>query len=93
MDDAATIAPPHAIAAVQAGLERRLHLDGSTLQLKKCQWHANSTRTRALFPENAKVRTARKDPKAPHGIDIDGVPMGSALVGRRRLKQHATRKR
>jgi hypothetical protein len=29
------IAPPQAIAAVQAELERRLHLDGSTLQLKK----------------------------------------------------------
>jgi hypothetical protein len=79
MDDAAAIAPPHTIAAVQAELGRRLHLDGSTLQLRKCQWHANSARTRALFPENAKVCTARKDPEA-HGIDIDGdgVPMGSA---------------
>jgi hypothetical protein len=68
MDDPAAIAPPHAIAAVQAELERRLHLDldGSTLQLKKCQWHTNSARTRALFPENAKVCTARKDPEA-HG--------------------------
>jgi hypothetical protein len=77
MDDAAAIAPPQAIAAVQAELERRLHLDGSTLQLKKCQWHANSARTRALFPGGAKVCTARNDPEA-HGIDIDGVPMGSA---------------
>jgi hypothetical protein len=77
MDDAAAIAPPHAITAVQAELERRLHLDGSTLQLRKCQWHANSACTRALFPDNAKVCTARKDPD-PHGIDIDGVPMGSA---------------
>jgi hypothetical protein len=77
MDDAAAIAPPHAIAAVQAELERRLHLDGSTLQLKKCQWHANSAHTRALFPENAEVCTARTGPDA-HGIDIDGVPMGSA---------------
>jgi hypothetical protein len=57
-----------------------------TLQLKKCQWHANSARTRALFPENAEVYTARKDPEA-HGIDIDGVPMW----GRRRLKQQAAR--
>jgi hypothetical protein len=66
MDDAAAITPPHAIAAVQAELERRLYLGGSTLQLKKCQcqWHANSARTRALFPENAKVCTARKDPEA-----------------------------
>ena len=30
-----------------------------------------------LFPEDAKVCTARNDPDA-HGIDIDGVPMGSA---------------
>jgi hypothetical protein len=30
-----------------------------------------------LFPDNAKVCTARKDPEA-HGIDIDDVPMGSA---------------
>jgi hypothetical protein len=30
MDDAAVIAPPHAITAAQAELERRLHLDGST---------------------------------------------------------------
>jgi hypothetical protein len=74
---AAAIVPPHAIAAVQAGLKRRLHLDGSTLQPRTCQWNTNSAHTRALFPENAKVCTARKGPDA-HGIDIDGVPMGSA---------------
>jgi hypothetical protein len=83
IDDAAAIAPPHAIAAVQAELERHLHLDGSTPQLKKCQWHAANSQQRsrmqALFPENAKVCAARKDPEA-HGIDIDGVPMGSAAL-------------
>jgi hypothetical protein len=80
MDGAAAIAPPHAIAAVQAELERRLHLDGSTLQLKKCQWHANSARTRArlaLPRECEGVHARRGDPEA-HDIDIDGVPMGSA---------------
>jgi hypothetical protein len=77
MGDAAAIAPPHAITAIQAELERRLHLDGSTLRLRKCQWHANSARTRALFLVNAKVCTVRTDPDA-HGIDVDGVPMGSA---------------
>jgi hypothetical protein len=40
------------------------------------QWHADSARTRALFPDNARASTARTDPNA-HGIDIDGVPMGS----------------
>jgi hypothetical protein len=41
---------------------------------------AHTRHTRALFPENAKVCTARKDLPVPdaHGIDIDGVPMGSA---------------
>ena len=59
MDDAAAIAPPQAIAAVQAELERRLHLDGSTLQLKKCQWHANnSARTRALSPDRYRARAS-----------------------------------
>jgi hypothetical protein len=28
---------PHASTAVQAELKKRLHLDGSTLQLRKCQ--------------------------------------------------------
>jgi hypothetical protein len=38
---------------------------------------ARQQRTWALFPGNAKVCTARKDLEA-HGIDKDGVPMGSA---------------
>jgi len=77
MDDAAAIAAPAVIAAVQPELVARMRAEGSTLQVPKCVWHAEAATTRASFPTEAKVGTAASGTGA-YGVDIDGIPVGNS---------------
>ena len=86
MDDAAVLAPPAAIAALQSELLRRMRREGATLQVEKCVWTALAPDTRAQFPPDAKIGRAevvRFDASGQpetilvgYGVDIDGIPVG-----------------
>ena len=87
MDDAAAGATPQAIAAIQRPLEARLAKDGAELRVDKCSWHTNGgPKTRAHFPNDAKVKSI----STPQG-DAYGMVMDGAAIGDDEFVQHHCR--